>query len=82
MVQSIGNRENVIYYAKIMNTDKKTDSKGEHDFHGAAIVDKDGKEVPITENMVQDACKKLANKVLGARKKLTKKSISGNKKQD
>ncbi|MCB1667882.1 MAG: hypothetical protein R3E73_12040 [Porticoccaceae bacterium] len=26
------------------------------DFHGAAIIDEDGKEVPITEDMVQEAC--------------------------
>ena len=28
----------------------------EHDFHGAAIIDENGKEIPITEEMVQDAC--------------------------
>lgn len=31
------------------------------DFHGAAVIDEDGKEIPITEEMVQDACQKLDN---------------------
>lgn len=29
------------------------------DFHGAALIDDQGREVPITEAMVQRACKKL-----------------------
>lgn len=29
------------------------------DFHGAAIIDGHGREIPITEDMVQDACNKL-----------------------
>ena len=29
------------------------------DFHGAAIIDEDGHEIPITEDMIKDACKKL-----------------------
>ena len=29
------------------------------DFHGAAVIDKNGQEVPITEEMVQKACSKL-----------------------
>ena len=29
------------------------------DFHGAAIIDKEGNEVPITEDMLEDAFEKL-----------------------
>ena len=29
------------------------------DFHGAALIDEDGNEIPITEDMVQDACHTL-----------------------
>ena len=29
------------------------------DFHGAAIIDASGREIPITEKMVQEACQKL-----------------------
>ncbi len=29
------------------------------DFHGAAIIDSEGHEVPITEEMVKKACDKL-----------------------
>ena len=29
------------------------------DFHGAALIDKDGNEVPITEDMLEDAFEKL-----------------------
>lgn len=29
------------------------------DFHGAAIIDATGREVPITEDMVQSACQSL-----------------------
>lgn len=31
------------------------------DFHGAALIDQHGREVPITEAMVQQACKHLEN---------------------
>ena len=31
----------------------------DHDFHGAAIIDEQGKEVPITEDMVKRACDEL-----------------------
>lgn len=31
----------------------------EPDFHGAAIIDDQGREIPITEQMVQQACSKL-----------------------
>lgn len=30
------------------------------DFHGAAIIDANGREVPITEEMIREACDKLA----------------------
>jgi len=29
------------------------------DFHGAAIIDEHGQEIPITEEMVREACKQL-----------------------
>jgi hypothetical protein len=29
------------------------------DFHGAAVIDANGREVPITEHMVREACEKL-----------------------
>lgn len=29
------------------------------DFHGAALIDANGCEIPITEDMVQEACRKL-----------------------
>ena len=29
------------------------------DFHGAAIIDENGREIPITENMVKQACEKI-----------------------
>ena len=38
---------------------EKTTDNLEQDFHGAAIISEDGKELPITEDMVQDACHKL-----------------------
>ncbi|MGS2722237.1 PA1571 family protein [Porticoccus sp. GXU_MW_L64] len=31
----------------------------EADFHGAAIIGEDGKEIPITEEMVESACEKM-----------------------
>lgn len=30
------------------------------DFNGAALIDENGNEIPITEDMVQDACQTLA----------------------
>lgn len=33
----------------------------DRDFHGAAIIDENGKEVPITEDMIQKACQELSN---------------------
>lgn len=29
------------------------------DFHGAALIDENGEEIPITEEMIQNACDKL-----------------------
>lgn len=29
------------------------------DFHGAAVIDAEGREMPITESMIQEACAKL-----------------------
>lgn len=31
----------------------------EVDFHGAAIIDAKGREIPITEEMIQKACEEL-----------------------
>jgi hypothetical protein len=33
--------------------------KPEPDFHGAAIIDEHGREIPITESMIQKACQAL-----------------------
>ena len=42
------------------NQDKNTETKNtDTDFHGAAIIDENGQEIPITEEMVQKACEKL-----------------------
>lgn len=30
--------------------------RAEPDFHGAAIIDDQGREIPITESMIQHAC--------------------------
>ncbi|BAP14098.1 hypothetical protein Y017_01030 [Alcanivorax sp. 97CO-5] len=30
-------------------------------FHGAAIIDEQGREIPITEEMIQRACEHLEN---------------------
>lgn len=35
------------------------DQPQEVDFHGAAIIDEDGHEIPITEEMIQQACAEL-----------------------
>ncbi|MDX1802722.1 MAG: hypothetical protein R3292_01490 [Alcanivorax sp.] len=29
------------------------------DFHGAAVIDEQGREIPITEAMIQHACERL-----------------------
>ena len=33
----------------------------DRDFHGAAIIDENGNEIPITEDMIQDACRELSS---------------------
>lgn len=35
--------------------------KHSNNFHGAAVIDEKGREVPITEDMVQKACQSLQN---------------------
>ncbi|MEY1662237.1 PA1571 family protein [Isoalcanivorax beigongshangi] len=43
-----------------MNTSIRTqNSAGNQDFHGAALIDAQGREIPITEEMVQRACDRL-----------------------
>ena len=47
---------------KQYNTEYKTQydlKQSDIDFHGAAIVDQDGHEIPITEDMIQSACSDL-----------------------
>lgn len=34
-------------------------TKQKTDFHGAALIDAQGREIPITEDMVQQACEHL-----------------------
>lgn len=40
-------------------TDQREDDKQEVDFHGAAVIDESGREIPITEEMIQKACAEL-----------------------
>ena len=47
----------------MQNNDKYNDKHSEVDFHGAAIVDQHGQEVPITEDMVQTACINLETNI-------------------
>lgn len=35
--------------------------QSQSDFNGAAVIDEQGHEVPITEAMIQQACENLAN---------------------
>lgn len=37
----------------------KQQYKPEPDFHGGAVIDERGREVPITESMVRQACQAL-----------------------
>ncbi len=39
--------------------DTSSDAKQPPDFHGAAVIDEDGNEIPITEDMVQEAFEEL-----------------------
>ena len=41
---------------RLMSIETNKENDQHTDFHGAAIIDEDGKEVPITEDMVQEAC--------------------------
>lgn len=41
------------------NTTQESTAHQEIDFHGATVIDANGNEVNITEDMVQDACHKL-----------------------
>jgi len=44
------------------NKQKQTNDDAQApDFHGAALIDEDGNEIPITEGMVQDACSEQKN---------------------
>ncbi|MEZ5524397.1 MAG: hypothetical protein R3E62_05440 [Pseudomonadales bacterium] len=47
----------------MLSTEEKNEQKMQEnsttDFHGAAIIDSNGHEVPITEEMVQKACEEL-----------------------
>ncbi|WP_461518049.1 PA1571 family protein [Porticoccus sp.] len=38
---------------------KTTVSEPSPDFHGAAVIDEDGNEIPITEGMLQEAFEEL-----------------------
>lgn len=40
-------------------TREANQEKPEVDFHGAAIIDEKGREIPITEEMIQQACDEL-----------------------
>ena len=46
----------------MMNKQKDTQSnETATDFHGAALIDDDGNETPITEDMVQEACTNIVD---------------------
>ncbi len=40
-------------------TDQTEENQQEVDFHGAAVIDENGHEIPITEEMIQQACTEL-----------------------
>lgn len=44
------------------------------DFHGGAIVTKDGKEIPITEEMIQASLRRLLLKTAHGQDKLATKA--------
>ena len=45
-----------------MMTQENNDTQvPEVDFHGAAVISKNGKEVPITEEMVRQACEEMGS---------------------
>lgn len=39
--------------------DTTSEAKQPPDFHGAAVIDENGNEIPITEDMVQEAFEEL-----------------------
>lgn len=39
--------------------DTSSETNQPPDFHGAAVIDEDGNEIPITEDMVQEAFEEL-----------------------
>ena len=43
------------------NKDHQTKEETAHetDFNGAALIDENGNEIPITEEMIQSACEEL-----------------------
>tara|TARA_R110000787_G_scaffold38998_9_gene97874 strand:+ start:50 stop:274 length:225 start_codon:yes stop_codon:yes gene_type:complete len=41
------------------NSKRQDTSNAEPDFKGAAIINEDGSETPITEDMIQTACEQL-----------------------
>jgi hypothetical protein len=41
--------------------EKAAEQPFENSLHGAAIIDKDGREVPITESMIVEAFDKIEN---------------------
>lgn len=43
----------------VMNRSTRKPRSSEPDFHGAALIDERGREIPITEEMVQRACAAL-----------------------
>ena len=46
---------------KLNSSNNKQDDTVAADFNGAAIIDDQGVEVPITEDMVQTACDELGD---------------------
>lgn len=54
-------RNNSKPYQDNNNAPLNGESDIEPSFNGAAIIDEQGNEVPITEDMIQAACKKLGN---------------------
>lgn len=53
-----------------MNKKSQQEQKEKGDFRGAAIINQDGSETPITEEMVREACDNLepvASEIMKAR---------------
>jgi hypothetical protein len=42
-----------------MMSEQKQQQENQANFHGAAVIDKQGREIPITEDMIKQACEKL-----------------------